>query len=125
MLLSYFLRWSSSDKPLKKPDALCSFFFWLFYCFSSLGRIAKSVPRDATPAMITALPTAIQSTVPPGIFVTIRASLELNIVFQTWMPVSPPFCTHQILHCLFLQIKTARKRILIIPKMLLHALIFT
>lgn len=30
------------------------------------------MPRDATPATITALPTAIQSTLPPGICVTTR-----------------------------------------------------
>lgn len=33
----YELRWSSSDNTLKEPDASGSFFFYLFYCFSSVG----------------------------------------------------------------------------------------
>lgn len=82
---SYELRWSSSDNTLKEPDASGSFFFCLFTVSPVPARL---VSRDATPATITALPTAIQSTVPPDICVTIRAAPVWNIVFAARMPAA-------------------------------------
>src|SRR5699024_12646020 len=80
-------------------------------CFSSSGRPARLVPRDAMPASSAALPTDTQSTVPPGIWVTRSAAPVWNMVLTARIPAACHHCALMRYFIVFILLVEIKKQI--------------